>query len=78
MKPINQKIARISILMLAIFTFTTCLPERDNPWDEKANPDAWAPKNLIITDNSDNSVTLTWQYDGSPLIDGFIIDRKES
>jgi uncharacterized protein (TIGR02145 family) len=60
-----------------VFSFTTCLPERDNPWDEKANPDSWAPKSLVITINSDNSVTLTWQYDGSPLIDGFNIDRRE-
>lgn len=61
------------------FTFSTCLPERDNPWDEKTDlePDAWAPKNLVITANTDSSVMLSWQYDGNPLIDGFIIDRKK-
>ncbi len=64
---------KISLILL----LTTCLPERDNPWDEKANPDVWAPKSLVITINSNNSVTLTWQYGGSPLIDGFVIDRKE-
>jgi uncharacterized protein (TIGR02145 family) len=79
MERVKRSIVTIHILLAAILLLlTTCKrDERDNPWDVNANPDAWAPKNLTITDNHDNSVTLTWEYDGSPLIDGFIIDRKE-
>ncbi len=66
----------LTILTAALLLFTTCeKPERNNPWDIKADPDDWAPKNLEFTVNSNNSVTLNWDYDAI-LPEGFIIDRK--
>jgi len=68
----------LTILTAALFIFTTCeKPERDNPWDSKANldPDDWAPTNAQITVNSISSVTLDWDYEDKN-IEGFRVDRK--
>jgi uncharacterized protein (TIGR02145 family) len=76
----KQKIA-LSLLLMAIFAiFTTCeKPERNNPWDEKANldPASWAPQNLQIEDVSITEKKLTWTYDGDDRFEGFKLDRKK-
>ena len=53
-------------------------PERDNPWDEKANidPAAWAPQNLQVEDISPVEKKLYWTYDNKS-IEGFKLDRKK-
>lgn len=76
MKTNLKKTPSFLLALTSMFlSFTSCLPERDNPWDDKAKPDAWAPKSLEITINSENKVLLNWECDGS-LLDGFKIDRR--
>jgi uncharacterized protein (TIGR02145 family) len=48
---------------------------RDNPWDEKADPAAWAPKNVRIEIISDSSLMLEWDYNVKTH-EGFKIERK--
>lgn len=61
-----------------VFAFTACLPERDNPWDDKSvtDPSEWAPSNLELNVNSLNSITLSWQHN-TEHFEGYKIDRKE-
>ncbi len=60
-----------------VFSFTTCIPERDNPWDDKAtiDPSTWAPNNLVLKTNTLNSITLSWEHN-TDHIEGYVIDRK--
>ena len=66
------------LLFFALF-FTACeLPERDNPWDEKATIDAasWSADGFQIQDVNLTSKKLSWTYTGDNRIEGFQIDRK--
>ena len=66
------------MIFLASF-FSTCeLPERDNPWDEKATIDAesWSADGFQIQDVNLTSKKLSWTYAGDNRIEGFQIDRK--
>jgi len=68
----------IVLIFLASF-FSTCeLPERDNPWDEKATIDAesWSADGFQIQDVNLTSKKLSWTYTGDNRIEGFQIDRK--
>jgi uncharacterized protein (TIGR02145 family) len=69
----------LTMLMLALFVFTTCVPKMDNPWDSNGtlDPKAWAPTNLAVQDMSVTSKKLTWEYSGDNRIEGFKIDRKQ-
>jgi len=74
----KTKISQSLIFLLLTFTFSCEKPERNNPWDEKANinPSAWAPQNLQIEDVSITEKKLTWTYDDKS-IEGFKLDRKK-
>ena len=64
------------MIVLLGFVVNSCQkPERDNPWDEKTDPESWAPQNLTITANSATSVTLTWNYSATGH-EGFKVERK--
>ena len=68
----------ISIFLLVLF-FSTCeMPDRDNPWDEKASVDAssWSADGFEIQDVNLTSKKLSWTYQGDNRIEGFQIDRK--
>ncbi len=64
----------LKVLALVFFTIISC--RSFNQLDDIENPDVWAPTNLTIIVNSENSVTITWEYEGSLDVDGFIIARK--
>jgi uncharacterized protein (TIGR02145 family) len=68
-------LALVGILLFVL----SCEREFTNPWDEKStlDPNAWAPKNLQITDVSITEKKLTWTYSDLN-IEGFKIDRKEN
>jgi uncharacterized protein (TIGR02145 family) len=69
----------IAIFSIALISLTTCDREdRNNPWDphNTLNPDAWAPKGLLIEDVSLTEKKINWTYDGDERIEGFQIDRK--
>ncbi len=78
----TYKILRFpAIWFLLFFTlfFTACeLPDRDNPWDEKATVDAsnWSADGFQIQDVTLTSKKLSWTYQGDNRIEGFQIDRK--
>jgi len=68
----------IPVLVLFLLVINSCKPDRYNPWDEKADPKAWAPKNLHIKTNFlDKSIALSWEYDINTH-EGFMIDRKKN
>ena len=72
----TKNLIQTTILLAAIIFFAlACEREWNNPWDEKLNPQDWAPTNLEIEVNSITSVTLNWQ-DNSTGEEGFKIDRK--
>jgi uncharacterized protein (TIGR02145 family) len=70
---------RYSIIFISLLiTLSSCeKAARDNPWDAKADPDAWAPKNFSIEDISITSKKLTWEYASDEKIEGFKLDRKK-
>ena len=71
-----MKPAKTLLLLLVSLLLTTCQkPSRDNPWDEFADPSAWAPKNLNFTISSPYIITLNWDYSSS-VLEGFILERK--
>ena len=75
-----KTILSILIIFSGLFLFSTCQkPERDNPWDEKANlnPNEWTAKSLQLEDLTITSKKLAWVYDGDDRIEGFKIDRKK-
>ncbi len=74
----KTKISQSLIFLLLTFIFSCEKPERNNPWDEKANIDplSWAPQNLQIEDVSITEKKLTWTYDDKN-IEGFKLDRKK-
>ncbi len=67
------------IMMLVVLLVSTCeMPERDNPWDEKASIDAtsWSADGFQIQDVNLTSKKLSWTYEGDGRIEGFQIDRR--
>ena len=66
------------IFFILALSFSCEKPERNNPWDEKANlsTEAWTPQNLQIEDVSITEKKLTWTYDDKS-IEGFKLDRKK-
>jgi hypothetical protein len=78
----TYKILRFSVIWFLLFFtlfFTACeLPDRDNPWDEKASVDAsnWSADGFQIQDVNLTSKKLSWTYQGDSRIEGFQIDRK--
>ena len=66
-------------LILVLATITCQKPERDNPWDEKANlnPIEWTAKSLQLDHLTITSKKLEWVYEGDERIEGFKIDRKK-
>ncbi|MDX9847120.1 MAG: kelch repeat-containing protein [Tenuifilaceae bacterium] len=79
MRRINKK-KRLNLFVTAlmVFAFTACLPERNNPWDERAyiDPEKWVAKNIVIEDISVSAKMIIWEYDADKRIEGFQIDRK--
>ena len=75
----RQNVNALLVLVALAALLTTCLPERNNPWDDKANldPSKWAPKSLTLSDESIISQKLVWVYDGDDNIEGFKISRKK-
>jgi len=71
------KILQTLFFLLLTFVFSCEKPERNNPWDEKADPTSWAPQNLQIEDVSPVEKKLTWTYDGDDRFEGFKLDRKK-
>jgi len=74
-------IRKTYIAVLGLFALTikpSCEKlDRNNPWDDEANPELWAPHDLEYSVNSSNSVTLSWRWDyivTEP--EGFVIDRQ--
>lgn len=67
----------ILILSAFSFIFVSCEREWDNLWDEgnNLNPEDWAPYDLAIKANSQNSIIINWK-DNSNGEEGFKIDRK--
>lgn len=78
----TYKILRFPVIWFLLFFtlfFTACeLPDRDNPWDEKATVDAsnWSADGFQIEDVNLTSKKLSWTYQGDNRIEGFQIDRK--
>jgi hypothetical protein len=60
-------------LLLFLILPNSCKREWTNPYD--IPPESWAPSNLQITQNQNNSFKLTWE-DNYNDEDGFKIDRK--
>ncbi len=48
----KQSIFNLIIFAILLIMFACEKPERNNPWDDKANldPASWAPQNLQIED----------------------------
>ena len=65
------------IFFILAISFSCEKPERNNPWDEKADPTSWTPQNLQIEDVSITEKKLTWTYDGDDRFEGFKLDRKK-
>ena len=78
----TYKILRFPVIWFLLFFtlfFTACeLPDRDNPWDEKASVDAssWSADGFQVQDVNLTSKKLSWTYQGDNRIEGFQIDRK--
>jgi len=74
----KTKISHTLIFLLLTFLLSCEKPERNNPWDEKANldPSTWAPQNLQVEDVTISEKKLTWTYDDKS-IEGFKLDRKK-
>ena len=64
----------IILLTLSLF-FCSEEPNFNNPYDPNMDPSEWAPKNLLIEQQSLTKLKLTWQQ-VEDNIDGFKIDRK--
>ena len=75
----KSKSIKLIIFAVLVLMFSCEKPERNNPWDEKANinPSAWAPQNLQIEDVSITEKKLTWTYNGDDRFEGFKLDRKK-
>jgi hypothetical protein len=72
----NNRFTSALFVLLALLLATCEKPERNNPWDEKADPSAWAPQNLQVEDVTITEKKLTWTYDDRN-IEGFKLDRKK-
>jgi hypothetical protein len=71
----NNRFTSALFVLFALLLATCEKPERDNPWDEKADPSAWAPKNLRISKISDYALKLEWDYN-IKTHEGFRIERS--
>ena len=68
------------VLFPSLFFFS-CESERywSNPHDPNTDllPEEWRPKNLIILNNSDNELTIYWEYEREN-IGGFQLESKKN
>jgi len=71
----NNRFTSALFILFALLLATCEKPERNNPWDEKADPSAWAPKNLRISKISDYALKLEWDYN-IKTHEGFRIERS--
>jgi len=79
MKPRTKLLTLLALLGGATLLSTCEKPERNNPWDDKANldPQEWMPRSLTLSDVDITSKKLTWVYEGDDNIEGFKISRRK-